>query len=162
MFRLRPLHFLPGDCDLYFFRGLVAYRKGHRSLCLVYRWGYLDVQHPFHHDHGLALSLGKLFPPHTGMPHISWMSRMSSLVRDQFWCWIGKYYIIQRLFGEYFWMWSALLLSFLLYIPLFFWSRGYLSPDNHVWWKFRIHARSLWVRAADPEVERRRSMAMIA
>jgi hypothetical protein len=75
---------------------------------------------------------------------------------------MGKYYIVQRLFGEYFWMWSALLLSFLLYIPLFFWSRGYLSPDNQVWWKFRIHSRSLWAQAADPEIERRRSMAMIA
>jgi hypothetical protein len=102
-----------------------------------------------------------LFHP-TPVCLISWISRMSSRFRDQYWCWIGKYYIVQRLFAEYFWMWSALLLSILLYIPLFFWSWGYLTPDKQVWWKFRIHARSPWAQATDLEVNRRRSMNMIA
>jgi hypothetical protein len=82
--------------------------------------------------------------------------------RDQYWCWMGKYYIVQKLFAEYFWVWSALFLSIVLYIPLFFWSLGYLTPDKQVWWKFRIHARTPWARETDSEINRRRSMNMIA
>jgi len=79
-----------------------------------------------------------------------------------FWCWIGKYYIVQRLFAEYLWMWSALFLSFALYIPLFFWFQGYLTPDDKIWWKFRFHTRSQRAGVADSDVMRRRSMKMIA
>jgi hypothetical protein len=49
----------------------------------------------------------------------------------------------------------------MLYIPLFLWSWGYLTPDK-VWWKLHIHPRSEWARTSDSDVMRRRSMNMIA
>jgi len=93
---------------------------------------------------------------------MAWRYRWDTLFHPTpYWCWIGKYYTVQKLFTEYLWMWCALFISCLLYIPLFLWSQGYLSPDNEVWWKFRFHTRSQWA-LTDLNVKRRRSMTMIA
>jgi len=35
-----------------------------------------------------------------------------------------------KLAGEYVWLWAALLVSFLVYIPLFLWSMGYIEINN--------------------------------
>jgi len=77
-----------------------------------------------------------------------------------YWCWTGKYYLAEKIVGEYFWVWLALFASLLLYIPLFFLSRGNITTDDNVWWKFHIHRRS--PNAPGLEGERRRSLSMIA
>jgi len=45
-------------------------------------------------------------------------------VPTPYWCWLGKGYLGFRLAGEYIWLWLALLVSLLTYIPLalFFWG----------------------------------------
>jgi hypothetical protein len=54
-----------------------------------------------------------------------------------YWCWMSKEYRIHRIVGENIWLWFALAGS-LLYIPLFCWSRGFVEPDEQVWWKFKV------------------------
>ena len=50
------------------------------------------------------------------------------LINQQFWCWIGNgsKYNVERLAGEYVWMWIALAVSLLTYIPLVWkcWALG--------------------------------------
>ncbi|KAF8262435.1 hypothetical protein EI94DRAFT_1808789 [Lactarius quietus] len=48
-----------------------------------------------------------------------------------YWCWIGpsSSFKLERIAGEYVWMWFALFASVILYIPLYFWSKGRLSVD---------------------------------
>jgi len=78
-----------------------------------------------------------------------------------FWCWIGSAYKAERIAGEYFWLWFALFMSVLLYVPLFFWARGNLSVDPKCWWKFRIHTQND-ILVIDPEGWKRRSLGLIA
>ena len=59
----------------------------------------------------------------------------------QYWCWISSRYANERIGGEYLWLWLALLISIILYVPLFFWTQGNLSVDPERWWRFRIHPR---------------------
>lgn len=49
------------------------------------------------------------------------------ILLPQFWCWIGNgsRYNAERLTGEYVWMWIALSVSLLMYIPLAW--RGWVS-----------------------------------
>ncbi|KAI0036176.1 hypothetical protein K488DRAFT_41622 [Vararia minispora EC-137] len=54
-----------------------------------------------------------------------------------YWCWIGSRYSGDRIGGEYLWLWTALITSIILYIPLYFWSQGNLSVDPERWWYFR-------------------------
>lgn len=54
-------------------------------------------------------------------------------------CWINSDYPNHRIAGENFWLWIAFAVS-VLYIPLFFWSRGYISPVRGAWWRFRINS----------------------
>jgi hypothetical protein len=59
-----------------------------------------------------------------------------------YWCWIGgkgEKYLVDKLIGEYLWMWLTLAASILAYIPLFLLSRGYISIHPLKWWKFSIH-----------------------
>ncbi|EIN11602.1 hypothetical protein PUNSTDRAFT_61801 [Punctularia strigosozonata HHB-11173 SS5] len=61
-----------------------------------------------------------------------------------FWCWIGgegKQYIVDKLMGEYLWMWLTLFISVLVYVPLFLLSRGYISVHPIQWWKLSMHRR---------------------
>ncbi|EIN11603.1 hypothetical protein PUNSTDRAFT_131762, partial [Punctularia strigosozonata HHB-11173 SS5] len=61
-----------------------------------------------------------------------------------FWCWIGgkgNQYIVDKLVGEYLWMWLTLIISLVAYIPLFLLSRGYISVHPVQWWKFSVHRR---------------------
>ncbi|KAI9463567.1 hypothetical protein BJY52DRAFT_921209 [Lactarius psammicola] len=55
-----------------------------------------------------------------------------------YWCWIGPEYKLERLAGEYIWMWIALFASVIMYIPLYFWTKGRLSVDPDKWYKFRL------------------------
>jgi hypothetical protein len=36
------------------------------------------------------------------------------------WCWIGPDYRLERLAGEFVWMWTALFASSIMYPPLYF------------------------------------------
>jgi hypothetical protein len=74
-----------------------------------------------------------------------------------YWCSFGKYYLVQKLFGEYFWIWLALLISALLYIPLFLWRRRYITLNPNVWWRCSFHRRM----DGDLDVHRRRSLNMV-
>ena len=56
----------------------------------------------------------------------------------QYWCWIGSKYDAERLAGEYIWMWIALCASVVMYVPVHFWMKGYLSVDDKNWYKFRL------------------------
>lgn len=60
--------------------------------------------------------------------------------------------------GEYIWMWLALALCTLMYIPIYFWNRGNLVPHEHTWWRF--HIRSAKRSQIDCEL-RRKSFVML-
>ncbi|KAF8502204.1 hypothetical protein F5888DRAFT_1608195 [Russula emetica] len=54
-----------------------------------------------------------------------------------YWCWIGPHFTGERFGGETAWMWTALLVSVILYIPLHFWAKGFWSVDEEYkfhWW----------------------------
>jgi len=78
-----------------------------------------------------------------------------------YYCWIGADYLHWRIWGEYFWFWITLAVSFVTYIPLYLWVHGNLLFDEHTWWKFTLQRVDL---NADPErkVIRRRSLVMLA
>jgi len=48
-----------------------------------------------------------------------------------YWCWVGpsSKFKLERLAGEYVWMWIALLASVILYVSLYFWTRDHLSVN---------------------------------
>jgi hypothetical protein len=48
----------------------------------------------------------------------------------QYWCWISPRFHRERIGGEYVWMWIALIVSAILYIPLYFWAEGFWSVDE--------------------------------
>jgi len=81
------------------------------------------------------------------------------MVPTPYWCWIGDRYGTERIVGEYMWLWISLFSSFLVYVPLYFWSTGNLSVDIHKWWKFRIHRQ---VHVQDCDGRRRRAFGMLA
>jgi len=51
--------------------------------------------------------------------------------------------------------------SFLTYVPLFFWARGNITVSSTHWWKFRVHSSSDVVQDIDPDGRKRRSIGMI-
>ncbi|KAI9463564.1 hypothetical protein BJY52DRAFT_921148 [Lactarius psammicola] len=55
-----------------------------------------------------------------------------------YWCWVGPEHKLERLAGEYVWIWTALFTSVIMYIPLYFWTMGRLSVDPEKWYKFRL------------------------
>ncbi|KAI5123998.1 hypothetical protein M0805_006408 [Coniferiporia weirii] len=70
-----------------------------------------------------------------------------------YWCWIGSHFLGERLGGEYVWLWITLVFSVLLYVPLFLWSRGYLSVDEKKWW--RVSARWKACAIGDEDISAR-------
>jgi len=77
-----------------------------------------------------------------------------------FWCWIGdgSRYDAERYAGEYAWMWAALGVSFLTYIPLSFVALGIgLRINKDRWCRFEFYRQP--VRVAG---QRRRAISMIA
>jgi len=55
-----------------------------------------------------------------------------------YWCWIGAGFEGERLAGEYIWLWIALFASVVMYIPLYFWTKGCFSIDPEKWYKIRL------------------------
>ncbi|KAH9176402.1 hypothetical protein EDB89DRAFT_1903194 [Lactarius sanguifluus] len=55
-----------------------------------------------------------------------------------YWCWISPEYKLERLAGEYVWMWIALFASVIMYLPLYFWTKGRLSVNPEKWYKFHL------------------------
>ncbi|EIN11601.1 hypothetical protein PUNSTDRAFT_25580, partial [Punctularia strigosozonata HHB-11173 SS5] len=79
-----------------------------------------------------------------------------------FWCWIGgkgDTYLVDKIFGEYLWLWITLLVSTIVYIPLFFLSRGYITVSQTHWWKFSVHGRQF--NSTSPSAKRV-SLGMLA
>jgi hypothetical protein len=78
-----------------------------------------------------------------------------------YYCWIGEDYLQWRIWGEYFWFWITLAISFVTYIPLYLWIRGNLLFDENTWWKFTLQKVKL---NANPELKmnRRQSLVMLA
>ncbi|KAI0297943.1 hypothetical protein BC826DRAFT_951332 [Russula brevipes] len=68
--------------------------------------------------------------------------RIMKLPHPYYWCWISPEFPGERLASEYIWMWTALLASTLLYIPLYFWVEGRLLVDKKRWQQFRICRRN--------------------
>ncbi|TRM70280.1 hypothetical protein BD626DRAFT_423053 [Schizophyllum amplum] len=83
------------------------------------------------------------------------------IVPTPYWCWIGEKYFGFRLAGEYIWFWITLCASILLYIPLYFWSRGNITIDDKCWWRFSFH-RIHNNPHADPTGGRRQALIMIS
>jgi len=52
-----------------------------------------------------------------------------------YWCWISPEFPGERLGGEYIWLWIALFVSAMLYVPLYFWAEGFWSVDE----KYKLH-----------------------
>lgn len=50
-----------------------------------------------------------------------------------YWCWVSRDYLAWRIVCEYLWLWVTLLVSFLLYTPLYLWMRGNLVFDESGW-----------------------------
>ncbi|TFK53735.1 hypothetical protein OE88DRAFT_1643416 [Heliocybe sulcata] len=73
------------------------------------------------------------------------------------WCWIGEKYTAQRLIGEYIWMWTTLVTSVAVYIPLYFLWRGNITVDDERWWKFHVHRRLMKTEGSS-----KLSLAMLA
>jgi len=76
-----------------------------------------------------------------------------------FWCWIGNgsRYNAERYAGEYVWMWTALAVSVITYVPLSFVALGIrLGLNENHWWRFTLH------RQGSAEGQTRRSISMIA
>lgn len=78
----------------------------------------------------------------------------------QYWCWVAQEFKAERIAGEYFWLWTALFTSILVYTPLFFWSQGMLSVNSSQWWRFRFHRSSPLV--PDDDGRKRRALSMLA
>ncbi|VDB95137.1 unnamed protein product [Peniophora sp. CBMAI 1063] len=76
-----------------------------------------------------------------------------------YWCWISARYAGERLGGEYIWLWIALFTSFLVYVPLFLWSEGYLAVDAISWWRFHLTYRH---KLVEVHGGRRRAVAILA
>ena len=82
----------------------------------------------------------------------------------QFWCWIGDgpgRYKKERIAGEYFELVAAMFISFIAYIPLFFWARGNITIDRVRWWKVDFH-NAIDVEGDDKDGRKRRAFGMIA
>lgn len=47
----------------------------------------------------------------------------------------------ERKAGEYVWLWVALVLSVLVYVPLFLENLGILAVDKYQWWKVTVRYR---------------------
>ncbi|KAH8990580.1 hypothetical protein EDB92DRAFT_1946522 [Lactarius akahatsu] len=74
-----------------------------------------------------------------------------------YWCWIGDKYNLERLAGEYIWLWIALSASVIMYIPLYFWMNGRrLSTDPKKWYKFRLS------KSNDQYAQRRSALGMLS
>jgi len=60
---------------------------------------------------------------------------------------------------EYIWLWLALALSILLYVPLYLWMRGNLlmPPTDEAWWRFRFTI----LRDLNPQARARRRQALV-
>jgi hypothetical protein len=70
-------------------------------------------------------------------PTLSHLSSTTKLLHHwQYWCWISSKYEWERLAGEYVWLWTSLLTSVVMYIPLYLWAEGRLSVDKKKWYKF--------------------------
>ena len=55
-----------------------------------------------------------------------------------YWCWIGSGFDVERIVGEYLWLWTALLSSIFFYTLLFFRLRGNIHVDPQNWKRIRI------------------------
>jgi len=78
-----------------------------------------------------------------------------------YWCWIGpEHYLKEKITGEYMWFWLTLGLSLTFYVPLFFWSLGNITIDQHKWWKFSVH-RSRDSHDDDNDDRRRHAVKLI-
>ena len=89
---------------------------------------------------------------------------LTNFVLFQFWCWIGdgpERYKKERIAGEYFELLAAMFISFIAYIPLFFWARGNITIDRVHWWKVDFH-RATDVGGNDKDGRKRRAYGMIA
>lgn len=62
---------------------------------------------------------------------------------NQFWCWVGPDFAQDRIWGEYFWLWVTLFISFAVYVPLFLWNQGYITIDEKHWWKVGWYRKPL-------------------
>ncbi|KIM74393.1 hypothetical protein PILCRDRAFT_828227 [Piloderma croceum F 1598] len=80
---------------------------------------------------------------------------------DGYWCWIGDRYSKEQFAGQYVWVWTTVVVSFLTYTPLFVWARGNISVSPTHWWKFRVHKGKDVVKDIDPDGRKKRSIGMI-
>ncbi|KAF5320691.1 hypothetical protein D9619_001330 [Psilocybe cf. subviscida] len=78
-----------------------------------------------------------------------------------YWCWISEGYLQWRIWGEYIWFWITLIVSTVIYVPLYFWSRGNIQIDDRAWWKFSFQRAGN--SAVDPALKgvRRRALIML-
>ena len=83
--------------------------------------------------------------------------RVTELEHQKYWCFVNAAYLEWRLLGEYLWMWLALFLSCLIYIPLYLWMRGYIISDPSSLWKWRLKSS----KDSDPCRQARRRLSLI-
>ncbi len=58
-----------------------------------------------------------------------------------YWCWIGGGFDVERIVGEYLWLWTALLSSIFFYTLLFFRLRGNIHVDPQNWKRIRVRLK---------------------
>ena len=62
------------------------------------------------------------------------ITRLIDIGIRQYWCWVGPRYKHERIWGEYLWMWVALFVSILVYVPLVLWNMGHIWIEDERWW----------------------------
>jgi len=122
---------------------------------VVVMWG------PFKHQLLAAyLAIGVIFSFVVIFIGVTVGTNTHIMAPDPFWCWIGgngMQSYRERLAGEYAWIWAALIISVITYVPLSFVALGVLRVSPTHWWKFEVHGR----HDAPTDSQKRRSISMI-
>lgn len=88
---------------------------------------------------------------------------MVFILSQQFWCWMGgngTQYDRERIGGEYAWIWAALIISVISYVPLSLITLGILRVSPTQWWRWKFEFRGR--HDAPTDGQKRRSIKMIA
>ncbi|KAJ7893850.1 hypothetical protein B0H14DRAFT_2559484 [Mycena olivaceomarginata] len=74
------------------------------------------------------------------------------LICEQYWCWINSSYPNYCTALENFWLWIAFAVS-VLYVPLFFWDTGRITPGDPKWWTFKVTSLARWFLVVHGDVK---------
>jgi len=72
---------------------------------------------------------------------ILFLTRPDFYTPSPYWCWLNTPFVY-KLLVFYLWLWVAIFVSFLGYLPLYFWGKGLVGRSPGMpWWRFRFEKR---------------------